>query len=78
MITDPWLSPVADLADAVLPAQVDGPLPFESLTPTLGLVETLISSVARRLGESGDAHLARFGGIADQWVRPFDTGAIDE
>ena len=26
LLTDPWLSPIADLADAVLPAQVDGPV----------------------------------------------------
>lgn len=74
LITDPWLSPIADLADAVLPAQVDGPLPFESLTPTLALVETLITAVARRLGVGGDARLDRFGTIADHWVRPFDGG----
>jgi DNA-binding MurR/RpiR family transcriptional regulator len=71
LITDPWLSPIADLADAVLPAQVDGPSPFENLTPTLALVETLTTAVARRLGADGDARLDRFGAIADHWVRPY-------
>jgi DNA-binding MurR/RpiR family transcriptional regulator len=71
LVTDPWLSPIADLADAVLPAQVDGPAPFESLTPTVALVETLATDVARRLGSAGDARLDRYGSIADQWVRPY-------
>jgi DNA-binding MurR/RpiR family transcriptional regulator len=71
LLTDPWLSPIADLADAVLPAQVDGPSPFESLTPTVALVETLATDVARRLGDAGNARLNAYGTVADQWVRPF-------
>jgi DNA-binding MurR/RpiR family transcriptional regulator len=71
LLTDPWLSPIADLADAVLPAQVDGPSPFESLTPTVALVETLATDVARRLGSGGTARLDRYGSIADPWVRPY-------
>jgi DNA-binding MurR/RpiR family transcriptional regulator len=71
LLTDPWLSPIVDLADAVLPAQVDGPSPFESLTPTVALVETLVTGVARELGAAGTARLGRYGSIADQWVRPF-------
>jgi DNA-binding MurR/RpiR family transcriptional regulator len=69
LLTDPWLSPIAELADAVLPAQVDGPSPFESLTPTVALVETLATDVAHRLGAAGNARLDRYGSIADQWVR---------
>jgi DNA-binding MurR/RpiR family transcriptional regulator len=71
LLTDPWLSPIADLADAVLPAQVDGPSPFESLTPTVALVETLATGVAHRLGAAGNARLDSYGSIADQWVRPY-------
>ena len=75
LLTDPWLSPIADLADAVLPAQVDGPSPFESLAPTVALVETLVTEVARRLGAAGTDRLGRYVSIADQWVRPF-AGAL--
>lgn len=75
LITDPWLSPIADLADAVLPAQVNGPSPFESLTPTLALVETLATAVARRLGAAGDARLHAYESVADQWVRPIGRDA---
>lgn len=73
LLTDPWLSPIADLADAVLPAQVDGPSPFESLTPTVALVETLATGVARELGAEGTERLGLYGSIADQWVRPFTS-----
>jgi DNA-binding MurR/RpiR family transcriptional regulator len=76
LVTDPWLSPIADLADAVLPAQIDGPSPFEILTPTVALVETLATDVARRLGAAGTARLDDYDAIADPWVRAFG-GAPD-
>ena len=72
LLTDPWLSPIADLADAVLPAQVDGPSPFESLDAHRGArgdprdrrrTPTRVTPATARLG--------RYGSIADQWVRPF-------
>jgi DNA-binding MurR/RpiR family transcriptional regulator len=75
LITDPWLSPVADIADAVLTAHVSGPAPFESLTAPLAVVETLVASVADELGERGRARFERFGEIASRWVRPWPDGA---
>lgn len=71
LFTDPWLSPVADIADAVLPAQVVGPAPFESLTPTLAVAETLLTAVANELGEVAGRRFEHFGGIADRWVKPW-------
>jgi DNA-binding MurR/RpiR family transcriptional regulator len=77
LLTDPWLSPVAEIADAVLPAQVTGPSPFESLTPTLAVVETLITAVAGTLGEDGSRRLERYGAMAELWARhwPAEDGA---
>ena len=75
LFTDPWLSPVADIADAVLTAQVSGPSPFASLTPALAVVETLITSVVDELGAAGRARFEQFGDIAEQWVRPWPVGA---
>lgn len=69
IFTDPWLSPVAEIADAVLPAQVTGPSPFESLTPTLAVAETLVTAVADALGEKGRRRLERYGGMAELWSR---------
>jgi DNA-binding MurR/RpiR family transcriptional regulator len=75
LFTDPWLSPISDLAHAVLPAKVVGPSPFESLAPTVAVVETLLTAVAEALGEGGDRRFEHFGGIADRWVRPWPDGA---
>jgi DNA-binding MurR/RpiR family transcriptional regulator len=75
LVTDPWLSPVADIADAVLTAQVLGPAPFESLTPALAVVETLMTSVVDALGEDGQVRFERFDGIVEHWVRPWPDGA---
>jgi DNA-binding MurR/RpiR family transcriptional regulator len=71
LFTDPWLSPVAEIADATLPAQVIGASPFEILTPTMALVETVMTSVANALGEVGQRRFETFGAIADRWVRPW-------
>ncbi len=76
LITDPWLSPVADVADAVLTAQVSGPAPFESMTAAMAVVETLVASVADALGDAGRARFERFGEIAGRWVRPWPDGAV--
>jgi DNA-binding MurR/RpiR family transcriptional regulator len=57
LLTDRWLSPVADLASVVLPVRVEAPSPFDSLVPALALVESLIAAVADRIGESGRTRL---------------------
>jgi DNA-binding MurR/RpiR family transcriptional regulator len=69
LFTDPWLSPIADIADAILAAQEAGPSPFPSLAPVVAVAETLITAVAGALGEAARAHFERFGGIADHWIR---------
>lgn len=78
LFTDPWLSPIADIADALLPAEVAGPSPFESFTPTIAVVETLLTAVADVLGDDARAHFERFGGIADRWIRAWQSsdGAV--
>ncbi|MFF0204469.1 MurR/RpiR family transcriptional regulator [Streptomyces sp. NPDC005017] len=54
VFTDPWLSPASAHADVVLISQVSSGSAYDSLTPTLAVIETLISSVLERLGS--DAH----------------------
>lgn len=53
LFTDRWLSPAADVATAVLSAEVAAPSPFDSLVPALAVVETVIAGVTDRLGEAG-------------------------
>jgi DNA-binding MurR/RpiR family transcriptional regulator len=70
LFTDPWLSPIADIADALLPAQVvTGSSPFPSLAPTVAVAETLVSAIAGALGDAAREHFERFGGITDRWIR---------
>ncbi|MFF9063155.1 MurR/RpiR family transcriptional regulator [Streptomyces sp. NPDC101213] len=54
VLTDPWLSPASAHADVVLISQVASGSAYDSLTPTLALIETLVSAVLDRLGP--DAH----------------------
>ena len=71
LFTDPWLSPVAEFADVILPAQVVGPSPFESLAPTVAVAETVVTAVAEALGEEAIGHFERFCAVADSWIRPW-------
>ncbi|WP_233219634.1 MurR/RpiR family transcriptional regulator [Micromonospora sp. RP3T] len=57
LFTDRWLSPVAGLAEVVLPARVDSPSPYDSFVPTLALVETLVAALIDRLGPAAGARL---------------------
>lgn len=48
LFTDPWRSPVAELAEAVLAGPVDSPSPFDSKVVALAQCEALVGAVARR------------------------------
>ena len=51
LITDPGLSPIAAIADCVLPVEVEGPPLFDSVINAVALMELLLSCVAEALGE---------------------------
>lgn len=53
LMTDTWLSPIADIASNVLTSHVDGPSPFDSLVAATALVESLIAGVTEELGDAG-------------------------
>ncbi|MEV4547981.1 MurR/RpiR family transcriptional regulator [Nonomuraea wenchangensis] len=75
LLTDPWLSPAAAVADVVLPAQVRSPSPFDSLTPAVALLETLIAAVVEELGEVGRTRVAEYDQVADGVLREDDRRA---
>ena len=52
LITDPWLSPIADFADHVLTASVEAPSPYDSLVASLAVAETLLAALVARMGTS--------------------------
>jgi len=53
VITDPWNSPAARYADAVLAAEVASPSPFDSMVPACALTEALIAELTVREGQKG-------------------------
>ena len=57
LFTDRWLSPVAGLAEVVLPGRVDSPSPYDSFVPALALVETLVAALIDRLGPAAGGRL---------------------
>ncbi|MFJ6940514.1 MurR/RpiR family transcriptional regulator [Streptomyces sp. NPDC101132] len=59
VFTDPWLSPAATHADVVLPSQVGSTAPYDSLVPTLAVIEVLIANVINALGPQAHQHLGR-------------------
>jgi len=72
LLTDPWLSPAAAVADVVLPALVRSPSPFDSLTPAVALLETLVAAVVEQLGEAGRSRVAEYDQMADDVLREGD------
>ena len=52
LITDSWLSPIADLADNVLMVNVDAPSPYDSMISCIALIEALVAGVVDRLGDA--------------------------
>lgn len=63
LFTDRWLSPAADVATTVLPANVESPSPFDSLAPAMAVVETVIAELTDRLGETGRQRVEAMEGI---------------
>lgn len=64
LFTDPWLSPVADIATAVIPAQVEAVGPFDSLASAISLVEAVVAAVNVRMEKSSRERIGRLEAIA--------------
>ena len=73
LITDPWLSPLAAVASAVLTAGVTAPSPFDSLVPALAVVEALIAAAVRELGDAPRARIAAYDAY---WAQRHGIGAV--
>lgn len=75
LFTDPWMSPVADIADTLLPANVAGMSPFVSLAPAIAVVETLMIAAAEQLGDAARGRFEQFGDIAEHWIQARPSAA---
>jgi DNA-binding MurR/RpiR family transcriptional regulator len=58
LVTDTWLSPVAEVAQVVLPTVVASPSPYDTLVPAMAVLETVVAGVLARLGEAATARMA--------------------
>ena len=65
LVTDPWLSPIADIADHVLTVDVEAPSPYDSLVPCIALVETMVAAVVASLGQSTRRRIAELERLRD-------------
>ncbi|MFD0526575.1 MurR/RpiR family transcriptional regulator [Kitasatospora arboriphila] len=59
LFTDTWLSPVSTQAEVVLSSQVGAPSPYDSLVPTLAVVETVVAGIIGELGDGAHQHMQR-------------------
>jgi DNA-binding MurR/RpiR family transcriptional regulator len=70
-VTDPWLSPVARLAEVVLPTSVESATPFDSSTAAFALTELLAGAVLDRVSDSALTRMQRWDGVradeVDAW-----------
>jgi DNA-binding MurR/RpiR family transcriptional regulator len=57
LITDPWLSPIAEFAQFILPAAVEAVSPFDSLLPAMAVVDILVAAVIDVIGNSAEQRL---------------------
>ncbi len=60
LVTDQWMSPIADWSDAVLVADVRNVSPFDTLVPAMAIVDVLIGELYRRFGEAAAQRLSQF------------------
>jgi DNA-binding MurR/RpiR family transcriptional regulator len=58
LVTDRWLSPVAEVADAALVSQVDSPSAYDSLVPAMAVVETVVTGLLTALGDAARERMA--------------------
>lgn len=65
LLTDPFLSPISEVSEAVLPTRVDSLSPFDSLVPAFALVEALVAAVTDRLGDRGRGRVERLEGLRE-------------
>lgn len=72
LVTDPWLSPIAEFADAVLPISVTAPSPFDSLVSGMAMVELLVAGLLPRFGDAARDRMER----AEQAAGRIGSGSV--
>lgn len=72
VFTDTWLSPTSAHAEVVLPSQVTSLSPYDSLVPTLAVIETVVAGLITALGDEGHLHMQQNEDVArvSAWSDP--------
>lgn len=60
VLTDRWLSPLAEVGEAVLTCSLDAPHPLDSMVPALAVIEALLAGVVDALGSSPRERMRRY------------------
>lgn len=66
LLTDRWLSPIASIATAVLPAYVDSPSAYDSYVPSMVIIELLVAGVIETLGEAAVLRMQSFEAVSQR------------
>lgn len=72
VVTDPYLSPASAYANLVLTSEIEGLAPFNTMVPTLALLELLSSLVAQKILDTDKSRLDRYVGLSNESA-PFDS-----
>jgi DNA-binding MurR/RpiR family transcriptional regulator len=64
LVTDPWLSPIAELAKFTLPAAVEAVSPFDSLLPAMAIVDMLVAAVIDEIADSAEQRVRQMENLA--------------
>jgi DNA-binding MurR/RpiR family transcriptional regulator len=65
LLTDVLMSPIASIAQVVLPTRVDAPSPFDTTVAMLVVLEALATAVVAGLGESAVTRIHQWDALAD-------------
>src|SRR3546814_13794420 len=52
LFTDPWMSPIAEIADVVIIASVEVDSPYDSLAPAVAQIEALVAHAVVQIGRA--------------------------
>ena len=63
LFTDPWLSPIANVARHVLTSTVHGASPFDTMLPGLAVTETVVAGLSVRLGAQAMPRITELEGL---------------
>lgn len=59
LFTDPWLSPIADIAELTIVSPLEVASPYDTLAPAVGQMEALVAHILSTLGDKARARIER-------------------